>query len=67
MSKVTQTGMEGWVHQTFHDIANKTGLDVDLVSEIIELWDNAKERDLVKLEDYPDYDNTLDKIKTLLG
>ncbi len=59
--------MEGWVHQTFHDIANKTGLDVDLVSEIIELWDNAKERDLVKLEDYPDYDNTLDKIKTLLG
>ena len=40
MSKVNNTDpVERLVHQAFHDIADKYGIDVDLVAEIIKEYD----------------------------
>lgn len=32
--------LEGCIHKAFHDIADKYGLDVDVVAEIIKDYDN---------------------------
>lgn len=41
MSEVNNADpMERIIHQAFHDIADKYDIDVDLVAEIIEEYDN---------------------------
>lgn len=40
MSKVNNTDpLERLIHQAFHDIADKHGIDADLVAEIIKEYD----------------------------
>lgn len=47
MSKVNNTDpMERLVHQTFHDIADKYDIDVDLVAEIIKEYDQIMSENL---------------------
>lgn len=47
MSKVDNTDpMEQLVHQAFHDIADKHGIDVDLVAEIISEYDEIMSKEL---------------------
>ena len=38
--------MERIIHQAFHDIADKYDIDVDLVAEIIEEYDELMSREL---------------------
>ncbi len=46
MSKIPAeaTPLERITHQAFHDIANKFGVDVDLVAEIIEEYTDTMSR-----------------------
>ena len=47
MSKVNNSDpMERLIHQTFHNIAEKYGIDVDLVAEIITEYDEIMGRNL---------------------
>lgn len=47
MSKVNNLDpIERLIHQSFHDIADKHGIDVDLVAEIIKEYDEVMSENL---------------------